>query len=227
MYVFLSNEEPYELQIGFDDYEVTHQQSAVVQMEEYYPFGLTFNSYQRENSTPNKFKFQGQEHVDDLNLGWVSFKWRNHQPEIGRFFNVDPLADKYVYNSPYAFSENRVIDGRELEGLEWQSVTKSDGTTTRQLTVQLENKSSLTEKQVNSLITTMSTDFAKNFGGEGSDARLVVNQGESVQGNFVVTLTDQKSTPVTDASGNVIGKTYKVVWLRKWAKHKIIALRFL
>src|SRR6185369_16078774 len=54
---------------------------------------------------------------------WDSFKWRNHQPEIGRFFNIDPLAMKYVYNSPYAFSENRVINGRELEGLEWVNAT--------------------------------------------------------------------------------------------------------
>lgn len=87
-------------------------------MRDYYPFGLTFNSYRRENSVENKIKFQGQEHIDDLNLGWDSFKWRNHQPEIGRFFNIDPLADKYVYNSPYAFSENRVVNGIELEGLE-------------------------------------------------------------------------------------------------------------
>jgi RHS repeat-associated protein len=66
----------------------------------------------------NKFKFQGQEHVDDLGLNWDSFKWRNHQPDIGRFFNVDPLAEKYVYNSPYAFSENDVVSAIELEGLE-------------------------------------------------------------------------------------------------------------
>lgn len=51
-------------------------------------------------------------------MGWDSFKWRNHQPDIGRFFNIDPLAAKYVYNSPYAFSENRVVNGVELEGLE-------------------------------------------------------------------------------------------------------------
>lgn len=87
-------------------------------MDDYYPFGLTFNSYSRENSVENKIKFQGQEHVDDLGLNWDSFKWRNHQPDIGRFFNVDPLAEKYVYNSPYAFSENRVINAVELEGLE-------------------------------------------------------------------------------------------------------------
>jgi hypothetical protein len=60
-------------------------------------------------------------------LNWDSFKWRNHQPDIGRFFNIDPLADKYVYNSPYAFAENRVIDGRELEGLEWVPSRGPDG----------------------------------------------------------------------------------------------------
>lgn len=40
-------------------------------------------------------------------------------PDVGRFFNIDPLSEKYPYNGTYNFSENRVIDGRELEGLEW------------------------------------------------------------------------------------------------------------
>jgi hypothetical protein len=56
--------------------------------------------------------------LDDLGLNWDSFKWRNHQPDIGRFFNVDPLAEKYYYNSPYAFSENKVVAHVEIEGLE-------------------------------------------------------------------------------------------------------------
>ena len=37
---------------------------------------------------------------------------------VGRFWSVDPLASKYPHNSPYAFSENRLLDGVELEGLE-------------------------------------------------------------------------------------------------------------
>ena len=41
-----------------------------------------------------------------------------HDPRIGRFFAVDPLAAKYPWNSSYAFSENRVVDGVELEGRE-------------------------------------------------------------------------------------------------------------
>jgi RHS repeat-associated protein len=84
-----------------------------------YPFGLKYNSYSRENSLPNTNKlFQGQEHIDDLGLNWDSFKWRNHQPDIGRFFSIDPLSEKYYYNSPYAFSENHVTTHIELEGLE-------------------------------------------------------------------------------------------------------------
>jgi RHS repeat-associated protein len=118
VYIYLSNEETTPVEVYFDDFKVTHTKSPVVQTDDYYPFGLTFNSFQRENSTINRWKFQGQEHVDELGLGWDSFKWRNHQPEIGRFFNIDPLADKYVYNSPYAFSENRVVNAIELEGLE-------------------------------------------------------------------------------------------------------------
>lgn len=117
-YVFLSNEGANEQQIGFDDYEVQHIHSDVIGANEYYPFGLTFNNYQRENSVTNKFKFQGQEHIDDLNLGWDSFRWRNHQPDIGRFFNIDPLADKYTHYSPYVFSGNEVTSAIELEGLE-------------------------------------------------------------------------------------------------------------
>lgn len=37
---------------------------------------------------------------------------------IGQFISIDPLAEKYAYQSPYNFSENRVIGARELEDLE-------------------------------------------------------------------------------------------------------------
>ena len=45
-----------------------------------------------------------------------------HDPRLGRFLSRDPLSKSYPWNSPYAFSENRVIDGLELEGLEVISV---------------------------------------------------------------------------------------------------------
>jgi RHS repeat-associated protein len=122
VYVFLSNEEMTPVEVYFDDFKVEHVKSPIVQMDDYYPFGLAFNSYQRENSVDQKFKFQGQEHIEDLGLNWDSFKWRNHQPDIGRFFGIDPLSEKFYYNSPYAFSENKVVAHVELEGLESYSI---------------------------------------------------------------------------------------------------------
>lgn len=67
-----------------------------------------------------RYGFQGQE-VDPEIKGEgnsVNFKYRMHDPRIGRFFAIDPLASLYPHNSPYAFSENVVINAIEFEGLE-------------------------------------------------------------------------------------------------------------
>lgn len=48
----------------------------------------------------------------------INFKYRMHDPRVGRFFAVDPLSFKYPHYSPYAFSGNKVIAFTELEGLE-------------------------------------------------------------------------------------------------------------
>src|SRR5690554_7179930 len=68
-----------------------------------------------------RYGFQGQEMDDEVKGegNSINYKYRKHDPRVGRFFAVDPLAGEYPWNSPYAFSENRVIDGIELEGLEY------------------------------------------------------------------------------------------------------------
>lgn len=94
--------------------------SEIIQQRNYYPFGLSHSGYNQINIGED-FKlrtFQTQEHFDQLGLNLINFKWRNHDPAIGRFFNVDPISIKFPDNSVYAFSENRVIDAFELEGLE-------------------------------------------------------------------------------------------------------------
>lgn len=55
----------------------------------------------------------------------INFTYRMHDPRVGRFFARDPLATEYPWNSPYAFSENRVMDGIDLEGLEYYQATGS------------------------------------------------------------------------------------------------------
>lgn len=73
-----------------------------------------------------RYGFQGQEKDDEVKGEGNSYnyKYRMHDPRLGRFFAVDPLAQLYTWNSTYAFSENRVIDGIDLEGSEWKSKNK-------------------------------------------------------------------------------------------------------
>jgi RHS repeat-associated protein len=49
------------------------------------------------------------------------FLFRIYDPRLGRFLSTDPLEKEYPWNSPYAFAENRPIDGRDLEGKEWEN----------------------------------------------------------------------------------------------------------
>lgn len=96
----------------------TTGQLDIPDRNDYYPFGMNFVGYHSvfdALGTPYNYKFQGQELQE---TGFYSFKWRNYMPDVGRFFNIDPLAEKYPYNSTYAFQENKMGLGRELEGLE-------------------------------------------------------------------------------------------------------------
>ncbi|PKR79466.1 hypothetical protein CW751_14990, partial [Brumimicrobium salinarum] len=67
-----------------------------------------------------RYGFQGQEMDDEIKGegNSVNYKYRMHDPRVGRFFAVDPLTKKYPHYTPYSFSGNKVIHAVELEGLE-------------------------------------------------------------------------------------------------------------
>ncbi|HQW94681.1 MAG TPA: hypothetical protein PLU58_02720 [Saprospiraceae bacterium] len=71
---------------------------------------------------PEKYRcgYQDQEKFDELyGVGnALIFEYRIQDTRLGRFLSTDPLASKYPFYSPYAFSGNRVISAVELEGLE-------------------------------------------------------------------------------------------------------------
>jgi YD repeat-containing protein len=142
LYVYCSNES--NINVFFDNVEVVHTRGALLEETHYYPFGLTMSgiSSQAANITPNKTKFQGQEFAhkefsDGSGLEMYEFKYRMDDCQTGRFWQIDPLSEKYVYNSTYAFSENKVTGHRELEGLEAWNVnqTTEDGRTVLTATV--------------------------------------------------------------------------------------------
>tara|TARA_Y100000815_G_scaffold275744_1_gene316716 strand:- start:35017 stop:35988 length:972 start_codon:yes stop_codon:yes gene_type:complete len=72
------------------------------------------------NTSDYRYGFQGQELDNELKGegNSLNYKYRMHDPRVGRFFAVDPLTAKYPHYSPYSFSGNKVIAYKELEGKE-------------------------------------------------------------------------------------------------------------
>ena len=85
------------------------------------------------SSNSYRYGFQGQEKDNEIKGegNSLNYTFRMHDPRVGRFFARDPLTKSYPWNSPYAFSENRVIDGVELEGLEFDKKLNKDNILSR------------------------------------------------------------------------------------------------
>ena len=97
--------------------------TEIVEESNYYPFGLKHKGYNyvtssNGNSTAQKWGYQGQELSEDLGLNVHEWKYRVSDPAIGRFWQVDPLAEEYSWMTTYQFSSNQPIHAPELEGLE-------------------------------------------------------------------------------------------------------------
>ncbi len=86
---------------------------------DYYPFGMQMPG-RSGGQNDYRYSFQGQEKDDEVkgNGNSVNYKYRMHDPRLGRFFAVDPLTSIYPDYTPYSFSGNKVIAYVELEGLE-------------------------------------------------------------------------------------------------------------
>ena len=74
-----------------------------------------------------RYFFNGQESDNEVfgENSLFAFEYRMHDARLGRFWSVDPLAAKYPWNSTYAFAENRVIEGLDMEGSEYLDANKS------------------------------------------------------------------------------------------------------
>lgn len=92
----------------------------------YYPFGLQQQGYNdvvtsNSNSMAEKFAFGGKEFGEELGLNWYDVSARNYDPAIGRWMNIDPLAELMTRHSPYNYAFDNPIyfidpDGRSPFG---------------------------------------------------------------------------------------------------------------
>lgn len=73
-----------------------------------------------------KYGYLGQERQDELGLNWHTYRYRNADPALGRFFGIDPVSEEYMSISTYQFAHNNPVWKIEIEGLEGQETSGND-----------------------------------------------------------------------------------------------------
>lgn len=153
-----------------------------------------------------RYGFQGQEKDDEVKGAGnsLNYKFRIHDSRLGRFFVLDPLTRVYPHNSPYSFSENRVIDGIELEGLE---VVHFMNTGNKQ------NITKMTEKEVKVLFKKNNVRFDSDWlDADAANEYWTVRATKDFWGNSTGTLIEKYSSKTSFSKSG--SKPYLSEWDR-------------
>jgi RHS repeat-associated protein len=116
--VYLSNDnETVKEEVFFDDFSVVHEKSLILQENSYYPFGLQAESFTRESTVGQLYLYNGKELQKELALGTYDYGQRMYDPAIGRWWQVDPLAEKMRRWSPYNYAFDNPLRFIDPDGM--------------------------------------------------------------------------------------------------------------
>ena len=115
LYTYLSNEPGASSSlVYFDDFTV-EQQSYIVQVDDYYPFGASFDQ-SAGRVLKNKYLYNGKELQSELE--WLDYGFRMYDPSIARWHVQDAHSGKYPSWSPYNYVMNNPILLIDFMGLD-------------------------------------------------------------------------------------------------------------
>lgn len=111
------------------DGEINHQ-TEVLQVRDYYPFSQPHVPLGLQIGLKDKYLFNGKELQEDFGLYQYDFGARTYDPQLARWFSVDPLAAEFPWQSPFSAMNNNPIyftdpDGRAAVPPDW--VEGADG----------------------------------------------------------------------------------------------------
>lgn len=121
-YVYVSNEA--DEMVYFDNLQVTHERARIIEENHYYAYGLKIAGISsrkmpdaNELHIKNEYLYNDKELIDDGDLNWYDYGFRSYDAQIGRFTQLDPLADDYFEQTPYAYAGNEPIANIDFMGL--------------------------------------------------------------------------------------------------------------
>ncbi|WP_407324089.1 RHS repeat-associated core domain-containing protein [Tenacibaculum maritimum] len=177
----------------------------IIGYNDYYPFGMLVpNRHGQADSY--RYGFQGQEKDDEVKGegNSINYKFRMHDPRVGRFLSIDPLASKYAHYSPYSFSGNKVISHIEREGLEEGWMYFDNNAAMSQ--IKLSNNKELWEKGARYLEANLRA-FSLSLAFEASLPKKLVNHYTNGVGKTLV-LNEQGMKDVNPSSVSIYAGSF-------------------
>ena len=128
-YIYLSNRS--DQSVYFDNLIVNVNAGNIIEEDHYYAFGLRIAGISShklgdggEGKLSNPYQYNDKEMLDeDAGLNWYDYGFRNYDPQIGRFPQLDPMADEYPALTPFQYASNDPITNIDVDGLEgWETL---------------------------------------------------------------------------------------------------------
>jgi RHS repeat-associated protein len=107
--------------VYIDNFQLTQTTGQVMEMNDYYPFGMLNNGLSNPGTTSplNNYKYNGKELQNELNLAWLDYGARFYDPQIGRWHTPDPMAEKYQGLSSYDYCGGNPANRTDPNGMDW------------------------------------------------------------------------------------------------------------
>lgn len=98
----------------------------------FYPFGMKIEGINNViNGVENNYQtYNGKELEESLGYNMYEYEFRHYDAAIGRFVTIDPLAENYAFQTPYAYAANNPIFFIDKLGMGPDWINNGDGTWT-------------------------------------------------------------------------------------------------